>query len=425
MTVIINPFHCEGTIASIPSKSFAHRALICAALAQGPSRIALEKSSVDIDATRDAMMALGASIRQERGALRIGQLEKKAAAPLVDAVESGSTLRFLLPVAAALYPEVHFTGRGRLPQRPIGALLTALAANGANASAAALPLTIQGPLTGLRYALPGDISSQFVSGILMAAPLLKGEVEILLTSPLESRDYVSITLDVMKSFGVVVEETAGTEQGRGGYLVPAGQSYRGTEYAVEGDWSNAAFFLVAGALSGPIRMTGLKPDSVQGDRGILKVLADFGAEVETGAGEGIRVSPGQRRPFQVDLSRMPDSLPILAILAAACPGGVSRFVNGSRLRLKESDRLQSVARMIRDLGGEAEELPDGLNVLGTGGLQGGTTSSFGDHRLAMAAAIAAVIAREPVTIQEPRAVEKSYPAFFQDLQMLGGTADDL
>lgn len=425
MTVRIEPFQLNGRMASIPSKSFAHRALICAALAEERSRIRIKKSSVDIDATKDALIALGADITAQDGVWQVRPIELKSEVPLVDAVESGSTLRFLLPVASALYREVDFTGQGRLPERPIEVLLDTMGKNGCRFTGRRLPLTINGPLTGADYELPGNVSSQFVSGLLMTAPLLDGDVIIRLASFLESRDYVNITLDVMEHFGVSVQDLAGedsqNERSDVGYIVPGGQSFRGIEYEVEGDWSNAAFFLVGGALSGEVVMTGLTTWSVQGDRGVLRVLRDFGAVVESG--REIRVAKGQRCPFSVDLSLMPDSLPILAVLAASCDGGVSRFYNGARLRLKESDRLMTVGQMIRDLGGKVEELEDGLNVYGTGGLTGGITSSFGDHRLAMAAAVAATVSKGPVEIEDAGAVRKSYPDFFRDLLELGGTVD--
>lgn len=510
MKAIIKPFHCQGKISAIPSKSAAHRALICAATADGPSRIRLDRSSQDIDATVEALISLGAAIQrdpqgfdvmpiphqynrhtiEENPLGRPGQNDPgQAVFPLVNARESGSTLRFLLPVAAVNFATVGFIGEGRLPERPIGPLMAAMAANGAKFSADQLPLTIQGPMTGTAYHLPGDISSQFISGLLLAAPGLKNTVEIHLNSTLESKDYVNITLDVMKRFGVLVNRTTD------GYEVPSGQHFGARDYAVEGDWSNAAFFLAGGALKGDITMTGLNINSVQGDRGILAVLKDFGATIEIRQSSGsneriestagssaskaemihpietnqhiemdhmfrtyyqdesdldvdnnldvennldvgsdpklmaeigndgivdIRITAGTRRNIDVDLSVMPDALPILAVLAASVDGGVSRFTNGRRLRLKESDRLQSVATMIQSLGGVVRELEDGLEVMGTGGLTGGTTASFGDHRLAMAAAMAAIIAKGPVVIEEPWVVEKSYPDFYKDLEKIGG-----
>lgn len=414
MKAILQPKPLHGVIDSIPSKSFAHRALICAALADGPSRIQVDRSSVDIDATANALVAMGANIQREEEYFTVQPINKLAGTPTVDAVESGSTIRFLLPVASALYESVHFTGSGRLPERPLGPLLDAMRANGCEFSTEKLPLTTTSQLTGNHYHLPGDVSSQFVSGLLMAAPLLEGDVTIELTSRLESEDYVNITIDVMKSFGVQVELTPA------GYLVPGGQCYRASDYVVEGDWSNAAFFLVAGALGGPVEMRGLRVDSVQGDKGILTALRDYGAEVVVT--DTVTTSPKERRPIEVDLTRMPDSLPILAVLAASAEG-TSRFTNGKRLRLKESDRLHTVRQMITDLGGHAEEVGDELHVHGTGTLRGGNTSSFGDHRLAMAAAIASCISKEPVIIKDPMAVVKSYPDFYFDFEFLGGATD--
>lgn len=414
MIATIKPGTLQGRVASIPSKSVAHRALICAALADGDSRIRVDRSSVDIDATSEALKQLGAQITREGDTFTVRPIIKRTEIPTVDAVESGSTLRFLLPVASALYEKVHFTGEGRLPERPLGPLLFAMRENGSAFSGEKLPFTITKLLLGGRFLLPGDVSSQFVSGLLMAAPILARDVDIRMSSPLESADYVTITVEVMKDFGVVVESDSD------GYSICAGQRYKASDYTVEGDWSNAAFFLVAGALSGGITMTGLRPDSAQGDRGILEVLRQFGAQVSVG--DEVRVAPGERRPITVDLTRMPDSLPILAVLAASATG-VSRFTNGKRLRLKESDRLQTVRQMITDLGGHAVEEGDDLIVHGTGSLQGGRTSSFGDHRLAMAAAVASCIAEREIEIEEPMAVAKSYPDFYRDLTSLGGGVD--
>ncbi len=446
MKMIIEPFRAEGSLSAIPSKSAAHRALICAATAVGDSRILLDKSSVDIDATAQALNSVGADIERTDYGFLVRPIQPNikdgnnrndadadadededevriTAEPLVNARESGSTLRFLLPIAAVNFDRVRFTGEGRLPQRPIGPLLEAMSANGAVFSDTKLPLTIERRMTGTSYRLPGDISSQFVSGLLMASPGLLGDVEIHLSSTLESEDYVNITLAVMADFGVTAEKTAD------GFRVPGGQTFRGRTSKIEGDWSNAAFFLAAGALSGKVSLTGLDPCSVQGDRGILEVLEAFGArltwetEEKTGPATGASVitcSSGERHNITVDLTRMPDSLPILAVLAASADTGVSYFTNGRRLRLKESDRLHTVAAMITDLGGRVRELPDSLEVFGTGGLQGGTTSSFGDHRLAMAAAVAAVISNSPVVIEDAQAVEKSYPGFYEDLKKTGG-----
>ena len=399
-----------GEIRAIPSKSYAHRALICAALADGPSTIRLARSSVDIDTTAQTLRQLGADIQKVATGFQILPVRHTDDTPLLDCAESGSTLRFLLPVAMALKDRARFTGRGRLPARPLSPLLEEMEKKGCVFSGKKLPLTVTGRLAKGSFLLPGDISSQYISGLLLAAPLL-GETEVRLTSGLESAGYVLITTEVMQDFGV---KTVRTEHG---YTVPGGQHYRARDYAVEGDWSNAAFFLVAGALGGAIRLRGLKADSVQGDRAILDVLRAYGARVDTE--DGILVQRDAARPIRVDLRQMPDALPILSVLAASARGE-SVFYGGARLRLKESDRLYTSAQMIRNIGGDAEETEDGLLVRGTGKLTGGTTSSFGDHRLAMASAIASLLCDEPVRIEEPEAVNKSYPAFFSDFQQLGG-----
>lgn len=413
MKVIILPGLVAGRIQAIPSKSVAHRALICAALADGRSRVEVDRSSVDIDATANALKALGAGIERTADAFVVDAIDVMPAEPVLDCVESGSTLRFLLPVGAAVHPAVGFTGTGRLPERPLEPLRSQMEEHGCRFTEEKLPFTVHGPMTGGTFSLPGDVSSQFVSGLLMAAPKLVGHTSVQLLSRLESRDYVSITTEVMRDFGVQVEET------HAGYAVAPGQAFRARDYRVEGDWSNAAFWLAAGALGQPITVTGLRCDSAQGDRGILQVLCDFGAVVEE-TREAITVRPVDRNPIRVDLSVMPDALPALSILAASVSSGASEFYNGKRLRLKESDRLQTVAAMISTLGGKVEEREDGLIIHGTGGLTGGRVSSFGDHRLAMAATTASVIAREPIEIEQAEAVQKSYPTFFDDWAQLGG-----
>ena len=400
----------DGVIDAIPSKSYAHRALICAALADGRSELIFSRTSVDIETTKETLRALGAVITDTDTGCTVDPIQDALPGALLDCRESGSTLRFMLPVAAGLTEPVHFTGTGRLPERPLSPLLEQMEEHGCRFSACSLPLTIHGRLRGGKFSLPGDISSQYVSGLLLAAPVL-GETEVHLTSRLESEDYVHITTDVMESFGVATLQTDT------GFRVPRGAAYRANSRPIEGDWSNAAFFLVGAALSGRVSLRGLKEDSVQGDRGILGVLKAFGAKVV--ADGAVTVEKDRMQPFRLDLSRMPDSLPALAVLAAGARGD-SVFTGGRRLRFKESDRLHTTATMLHDLGGRATETEDGLIVHGTGSLSGGTTSSFGDHRLAMAAATASVLCEQPVRIENEEAVTKSYPAFFEDLERIGG-----
>ncbi len=413
MDVRITPGALSGTFAAIPSKSDAHRLLICAALADGPTRIQLPVRSADMDATVGCLRALGAAVTESAS----GELTVRPGAvpenPVLNCGESGSTLRFLLPVAAALCGEVSFTGEGRLPQRPLGALLDAMGAHGAAASAPALPLTVRGRLRAGSYTLPGDVSSQFISGLLLALPLCAGDSELRLTSPLQSAAYVDMTLGTLARFGVRVDLYAD------GYGIPGGQRYRSPgRAAAEGDWSNAAFFLTAGALSGGVACTGLDAQSRQADLAIAALLRRFGAAVEAST-ERIFAAPGELTPQDIDVSEFPDLFPILAVLACGAKG-TSTLYNAARLRLKESDRIACVAQMLRDLGAEVSEAPDALAVTGRGELSGGETQSFNDHRIAMAAAAASVLCRGDVILRDAQAVSKSYPAFFDDFTALGG-----
>lgn len=408
------PLH--GVIDAIPSKSYAHRALICAALSDRPSTVYFTKSSEDIDATAEALRQMGAEIRERENGRDVIPIQKKKGVPCLDMGESGSTFRFLLPVAATLYDKSRFVGRGRLPERPIGELIRVLEEGGCVFSDDRLPFEVTGRYEGQSCRLPGDVSSQYVSGMFFAAPLLPGDFEVFLTSELESRGYVEMTREVLDHYGIRV---AATESG---YHVERG-TYRGKDFVVEGDWSNAAFFLVAGALGQGVSVGGLNLRSSQGDRKIVEILREWGASIREEEGS-LRICGGEFRPFHADLREIPDALPILAVAAAAVPEGASRFTNGKRLRLKESDRLSTVAELITRLGGRVEEKEDGLVVYGTGGLAGGEVSSFGDHRLAMAAAVAATICKSKVTLRGAEAVAKSYPEFFDDFQKLGGEVHD-
>lgn len=412
MEVGIAPAPLHGTIRAIPSKSDAHRLLICAALADGPTRLTMPGTSADIEATMDCLQALGAGITRKGDAVTVSPIRSVPKNPLLDCRESGSTLRFLLPVAAALSSRARFTGRGRLPDRPIGELKSAMEAHGVTFSSGRLPFSLSGRLSGGAYTLPGNVSSQYITGLLLAMPKLEGGGTLALTSWLESAAYVDITLHALRRFGVTVDPRGGT------YTVPGGQVFHSPGWLeVDGDWSNAAFFLAAGALASPVTVSGLNPDSPQGDREFLDLLRRFGAAVSVGE-TAVTAAPAPLHGCKIDVSGIPDALPVLSVIAA-CAEGETRFTNAARLRLKESDRLASTAAMLRALGGHAEELPDGLTVRGTA-LTGGTVDGCNDHRIVMAAAIAAVRCGGPVRITGAEAVRKSYPAFFEDITKLGG-----
>ena len=413
MDIRIEPGPLGGAVAAIPSKSEAHRLLICAALADRETTIRLSSSSEDIEATLRCLEALGAGLCRTDGAVRVQPIRAVPPAPRLDCGESGSTLRFLLPVAAALADEARFTGGGRLPERPIGQLAAAMADHGVTFSAEGLPFTTRGRLAAGDFALPGNVSSQFFSGLLLALAALGGDGTVRYLGELESAAYVELTRRALSAFGVETATLAA------GWAVPGGQRLRSPGLlAAEGDWSNAAFFLAAGALSDRgVTATGLDPDSPQGDKAIQTLLALAGGSVAW-TPAGLRVRAGALRGFRADLRDTPDALPVLAVLAA-CASGESQLTGAARLRLKESDRLAATARLIRDLGGGAEVLPDGLRVFG-GGLRGGTVDGCGDHRIVMAAAVAACACREPVVIRGAEAVNKSYPGFFTDYTKLGG-----
>lgn len=396
MNVTIIPRPLSGTIAAIPSKSQAHRLLICAALAGKTTTLRCAALSRDILATADCLRALGAKVDRTTEGFSVTPGPRPGRAE-ADCGESGSTLRFLLPVAGALGVDTTFRLHGRLPQRPISPLWEEMERMGAWLSRpTADTVRCEGALRPGTYTLAGDVSSQFISGLLFALPGLSGDSEIRLTGAVQSKPYLDMTLGALRTFGVTVLEEAW------GYRIPGGQSFRSPgELTVEGDWSNGAFWLTAQALGSALQVTGLDPHSSQGDRAAEALLP----RILAGGGD-------------IDVSQIPDLVPTLAV-AAAQGGGVTRFVGAGRLRIKESDRIASVSALLRALGGRTEEGPDSLTVYPTG-LTGGTVSAENDHRIAMAAAVASTVCREPVTILGAQAVEKSYPAFWQDFRALGG-----
>ena len=388
------PGALKGRIPAIVSKSAAHRALMLASLADAPTMLTPEAHSEDIDATLRCLSVLGAAFETAPGGFLV-KPGTRAPGGEADCRESGSTLRFLIPLAAALGATTRFSGSGRLPERPLGPLVDAIKAHGCAFDAEQLPFMLSGRLTGGLFLLPGDISSQFITGLLMALPLIGGG-RIVLTTPLESAGYVRMTVSAMARFGVPVMEKSD------GWEVP-GAVYRspGT-FQIEGDWSNAAFFLAAG-----VKVTGLDEDSAQPDRAIRAMLTAFDAPDRA-----------------LDMRETPDILPILAAVAAVTLGE-TRFTGAARLRIKESDRLKSMAAGIRAIGGDAAELQDGLIVRCVKPPAGGDVDAAGDHRIAMAFAVAATRCAGPVTIHGAEAVRKSYPAFFEDFTRLGGRVDVL
>ena len=418
MNITCYPATLSGTVAAIPSKSDVHRKLICAALSQNGGTLPLYTPYCDdIAATVRCLTALGAAFTETANGMQITPVVRQPEA-LLDCGESGSTLRFLLPVAMCVCNRIHVTGSGRLPERPISTLTDAMSAHGVQFHPTTLPLTAEGMLTGGIYEIAGNISSQFLSGLLMALPLCESDSEIRLTTPLQSSAYVDMTLDTLRMFGAEIQVK--TESGLLRYDIKGKQMLRfPDDIQVDGDWSNAAFWLTAGAVqeTGAVGVSGLFADSIQGDREITAILERAGAKISH-TGDKTIVSCRTMSEFDANMEKIPDLLPILAV-RAALSSGTCHFTHAERLRLKESDRLASVAAMLRALGGKVEEYPDGLCVCG-GQLSGGTVDAQNDHRLVMAAAIAALRCTEPVTILGAEAVNKSYPSFFADYAALGG-----
>ena len=401
MIARISPRKLSGSIAAIPSKSAAHRLLICAAFADRETFLEIGASNQDIEATVRCLNAFGADIRREEGGLRIrpGKINAECTA---DCGESGSTLRFLLPVAAALGIDASFKMRGRLPERPIFPLDRELERSGCSLSRPERDiLRTQGKLAPGNYSLPGNVSSQYITGMLLALTFAGGESSLEITGNTESAAYIDMTLSAMARFGAAPEKT------------PAGYHICGKSFVspgrirVEGDWSNAAFWLCAAkAGDTAIELTGLDPDSAQGDKRILSELA----AMESCTGE-----------YQIDASGIPDLVPAIAAYACLKPGR-TRFVHAERLRIKESDRLKTVAGTLSALGADIRETPDGLIIDGKEKLRGGSVSACNDHRIAMMAAVAAVGCENTVEISGAEAVNKSYPAFWSDFNALGGHA---
>lgn len=412
--VKIQPSSLNGTVTVPPSKSDCHRAIICAALARGKSTVAPVSMSQDIKATISCINSLGAKTYLKGDTLTIDSSHLfYGCRANFDCCESGSTLRFFIPVAGALGINGTFTGKGLLPQRPIGIYLDTLPQQGVNCKTeGGLPLEISGELKSGIFEIPGNVSSQFVTGLLLALPLLEGDSKIVLTTPMESVGYINMTIDTMKRFGVNAEVTDY------GYFVKGNQKYNPQNYTVQGDWSQAAFFMVAGALGGEITVKGIDTNSTQGDKEICRIIKKFGADISFDS-NSVTVKKGNMRGINIDARQIPDLVPVLAVCAAGA-NGTTRIYNAERLRIKESDRLNTTANAINSLGGMVAETEDGLLIQGIGKLHSGNAEGSNDHRIVMASAVASVIATGEVTITDSQAINKSYPDFFEDFKSLGG-----
>lgn len=402
MDICITPSLLEGRVRIPASKSCAHRALICAALADGKSVISGVTMSKDIEATIGAMTALGAAFTVKDDVITVSGISTPKKQAVIDCNESGSTLRFIMPVAAALGADAEFIGRGRLPERPIDIYKRELSANGVKFVTENMPYKLSGRLSGGVYHIEGDVSSQFVTGLIFALPLLENDSEIILTSHLESRPYVDITIDILKRFGISIEEY------EGGFHIRGGQKYKPHDEVIEGDFSQAAFFYVADTLGSEVDIDNLNMNSVQGDKKILDIIHEM--------------CYNNNGCFNADCSDIPDLVPILAVLGTFGKKE-SVIYNAKRLKIKESDRLATTAALLNSLGGNVQVTDDGLKITPVDRLKGGIVDGAGDHRIVMAAAIAATRAETDVVIKGAEAAEKSYPDFFKDYTTLGGKAN--
>ncbi len=480
MRAVISPRQLHGSVKAPASKSVAHRMLICAAFADKPTDIICRELSRDIEATADCLRKLGAGISYDEStgifhvtpyACEAISADYESTYAYIDVGESGSTLRFILPVVAALGLNTHIVMHGRLSERPLSPLWEELEAHGVslirNTDGS---IDVSGRLSGSRYTIAADVSSQFVSGLLFAAPLIRakdGDFELELTGNIESIDYIRMTIDAMRGFGVEVRQDGNILRvDREARYISSG------ELEVEGDWSNGAFWICAAAMTeGTLNVTGLSDTSTQGDRAVMQLRdAILGgrkragqadkwkqehAELETKtpnkdnkaeSTKPDKIADGavskavnttetsdiynslqtaeageNTEPCFVDARNVPDLVPVLSVLAASVRGETV-FTHAERLRIKESDRIKATVNMLKALGADAEETADGLKVRGTGGrLKGGIVDSCNDHRITMSAAVASIICEGKVTVLTAEAVRKSYPAFWEDFEAAGGS----
>lgn len=404
MDLKITPKLLKGKVIVPPSKSVAHRMIIAAALARGESTISNLSGSADILATVNCMKAFGADIRLNSGTAVINGIKSAQETALADCCESGSTLRFLIPVACALGINAEFRGKGKLPQRPITPFLDEFPKHGIKfdlskaENGASLPCSVSGKLTAGRFEIDGGISSQFITGLMFALPLLYGDSEIVLTSRLESKPYVDITMGVLRDFGCEVTES------KNGYLIKGNSLLRPFSGSVEGDYSQSAFFYVANALGSDIEICGLNENSSQGDKQIVEICKAFSEN---------------NAPFEIDCSDIPDLVPILSVLGCFCKGK-SRIYNAARLRIKECDRLAAMEDCLNRIGGKVSSTEDSLIIEGVDCFNGGEVGCYNDHRIAMSMAVAATRSNAPLIIRGAECVQKSYPDFFDVYRAING-----
>jgi len=415
MRLLVRPSKIAGHLPASPSKSYTHRAMILGLLASGTTVLEKALLSDDTLSTLNAVRMFGAEVSVSGDTCVIEGGHLNCPKEGVDVGNSGTTIRLLAGVASLLPCTTLLTGDESIQRRPMAPLVSALEELGARCVSTQgdgrAPLMIRGPCGGGTTHIRGDVSSQFISSLLLSSPMKNQDTEIVLLTPLKSRPYVEITMEIMGRFGGRCEE------GEQRFLVPGGQRYRPQHMTIPGDFSSAAFPLVAGALTGSALVKGLDPRSRQGDRVIVDLLTAFGARVRE-RDEGLEVSGGELRGMEVDLADTPDLFPIVAVLASQAEGE-SRLYNAQHLRHKESDRIKTTVAFLREMGADIQEREDGCVIHGPSGLRGASVDSHGDHRILMAAAVAGLLAEGETIITDGRCYKVSYPSFIQDMRAVG------
>ena len=426
----IYPNKLSGEVKIPPSKSMAHRAVICAALSDGVSKVTNIDYSDDIIATIEAMSSLGAKITQTTDYLEVYGIkcpENIKANELrnertIDCNESGSTLRFLVPIAALFEGVNRFVGRGNLGKRPLDTFYNIFDEQGIKYSynkEGILDLKTEGKLRHGEFKVKGNISSQFITGLLFTLPLLDGDSKIIITTEMESKGYIDLTLSAIKDFGVEIINNNYEE-----FIIKGNQNYKSRDYRVEGDYSQAAFFFSADALSNDIILNDLKLDSLQGDKEVIDILTRMGLKIRSKNNGLIGNVSGELKATVIDGSQCPDIIPVVS-LVAALSAGTTEIINAGRLRIKECDRLAAVTSELNKLGAKITEKEDGLIIEGVKELKGGIEVwSHKDHRIAMTIAIASTMCTEPIILKDYECVSKSYPQFWDDFKNVGGIFDE-
>lgn len=414
MNVRIKPSKLEGEVVIPPSKSLAHRAIIAASMAEGISKISNIQYSEDILATIRGMRCLGAQIEEYSDHLIITGSKVKRVNDSIFANESGSTLRFLIPIALLDEEKVSFDGAGKLPLRPLDLYFELFEKFGIeykHPEGKYLPLEVKGKLKSGIYEIRGDVSSQFITGLLYTLPQLEGDSKIVITTKLESKGYIDLTLDILEMFGVKVIFNENE------IIVPGNQTFKAIDYAVEGDYSQSAFFLLANMLGNEVVLKGMRKDSYQGDKKILDDIKDFGGQIIS-SGNDLYANPVNLHGANISFAQSPDLGPALTVLASVAPGN-SHFYDAKRLRIKECDRITCVREELDKLGANITEFESGMDIVGTK-LHGGVVDSHNDHRLAMAFAMISTVIEEDIVIENASAINKSYPSFWKVFESLGG-----